>query len=100
MQTRVLPTPRDAAFGMPKASLFRLMPVAASDETAGQRLFRIRRERGLTQIEPGAKTGAVKTVVSDHERGKLRLNADMILHFATALEDSTDAPLQPEGPME
>ena len=35
---------------------------------------------------------------SDYERGKLRLNADMILRLATALEVSTDDLLQPAGP--
>jgi len=39
---------------------------------------------------PAGKTGLVQTLVSDYERGKLCLNADMILRFATALEVSTD----------
>jgi transcriptional regulator with XRE-family HTH domain len=37
----------------------------------------------------------VQTLVSDYERGKLRLNADMILRFSRALEVSTDDLLQP-----
>ena len=74
------------------------MPLPHSDETPGQRLARIRRERGFTQIELAEKTGMVQALVSDYERGKLRLNADMILRFATALEVSTDALLQPAGP--
>jgi transcriptional regulator with XRE-family HTH domain len=44
------------------------------------------------------KTGLIQTLVSDYERGKLRLNADMILRFATALEVTTDDLLQPGGP--
>ena len=88
------------AFVMPKASKLTLMPLPPSDETPGQRLARIRRERGFTQIELAEKTGLVQTLVSDYERGKLRLNADMILRFATALEVSTDALLQPAGPAE
>jgi transcriptional regulator with XRE-family HTH domain len=84
---------------MPKASKLKLMPLPHSDETPGQRLARIRRERGFTQIELAEKTGMVQTLVSDYERGKLRLNA-MILRFATALEVSTDALLQPAGPVE
>jgi len=40
----------------------------------------------------------VQTLVSDYERGKPRLNADMILRFARALEVSTDDLLQPSGP--
>ena len=77
METLLLHPPRYTAFVMPKASKLKLMPLPPSDETPGQRLARIRRERG-----------------------KLRLNADMILRFATALEISTDALLQPDGPVE
>ena len=40
----------------------------------------------------------IQTLVSDYERGKLRLNADMLLRFAMALEVSTDDLLQPGGP--
>ena len=92
--------PRYTAFVMPKASKLILTPLPPSDETPGRRLARIRRERGFTQIELAEKTGLVQTLVSDYERGKLRLNADMILRFATALEVSTDALLRPAGPVE
>jgi transcriptional regulator with XRE-family HTH domain len=85
---------------MPKASRLNLTPLPPSEETPGQRLARIRRERGFTQIELADKTGLVQTLISDYERGKLRLNADMILRFAAALEVSTDDLLQPEGPRE
>jgi transcriptional regulator with XRE-family HTH domain len=91
---------RYTAFVMPKASKLKLMPLPYSEETPGQRLARIRRERGFTQIELAEKTGLVQILISDYERGKLRLNADMILRFATALEVSTDALLQPTGPLE
>ncbi len=100
METLLFRPPRYTAFVMPKASKLRLTPLPPSDETPGQRLARIRRERGFTQIELAEKTGLVQTLVSDYERGKLRLNADMILRFATALEVSTDALLQPAGPVE
>ena len=92
--------PRYTAFVMPKASKLILTPLPPSDETPGRRLARIRRERGYTQIELAEKTGLVQTLVSDYERGKLRLNADMILRFATALEVSTDALLRLAGPVE
>ena len=100
MNMLVFHPPRYTAFVMPRASKLTLMPLPKSDETPGQRLARIRRERGFTQIELAEKTGLVQTLVSDYERGKLRLNADMILRFATALEISTDALLQPAGPVE
>jgi transcriptional regulator with XRE-family HTH domain len=100
MGTLLFHPPRYTALVMPKASKLKLMPLPQSDETPGQRLARIRRERGFTQIELAEKTGLVQALVSDYERGKLRLNADMILRFATALEVSTDALLQPDGPVE
>lgn len=84
---------------MPKPSKLSLPPLPLSDETPGQRLARLRRERGFTQVELAGRTGLVQTLVSDYERGKLRLNADMILRFSTALEISTDDLLQPSrGP--
>jgi transcriptional regulator with XRE-family HTH domain len=100
METPVFHPPRYNALDMPKASKLNLTPLPASDETPGQRLARIRRERGFTQIELAEKTGLVQTLVSDYERGKLRLNAEMILRLATALEVSTDDLLQPAGPRE
>jgi transcriptional regulator with XRE-family HTH domain len=100
MQTSLFHPPRYTTFVMPRASKLQLAALPHSDETPGQRLARIRRERGFTQIELAEKTGLVQTLVSDYERGKLRLNADVILRFALALEVSTDALLQPEGPRE
>ena len=97
---RYFSPPRYNAFVMPKASRLKLIPLPKSDETPGQRLARIRLERGFTQVDLAEKTGMVQTLVSDYERGKLRLNADMILRFAAALGVSTDALLQPAGPAE
>jgi transcriptional regulator with XRE-family HTH domain len=66
-------------------------------ETMGQRLARLRKERGWTQVELAERTGIVQTVLSDYERGKLRLNADMIVRFASALDITTDELLQPKA---
>jgi|SRR5665213_337788 len=92
--------PRHAAFVMPKPSKLKLRPLSHSVETPGQCPARIRRERGFTQFELAEKTGLVQTLVSDYEHVKPRLNAGMILRFATALEVSTDALLQPAGLVE
>ena len=100
MKTPAFHSPRYTAFVMPEASRLKLTPLPTDAETPGQRLARIRRERGFTQIELAEKTGLVQTLVSDYERGKLRLNADTILRFAMVLEVSTDALLQPAGPLE
>jgi transcriptional regulator with XRE-family HTH domain len=66
-------------------------------ETMGQRLARLRKERGWTQVELAERTGIVQTVLSDYERGKLRLNADMIVRFASTLDITTDELLQPKA---
>ncbi len=83
---------------MPRASRLKLPPIDWGAETPGERLARIRKERGYTQVELADKMGILQTLVTDYERGKLRLNAEMVLRFATALEVSTDDLLQPAGP--
>ena len=84
---------------MPKPSKLALSPLPNSEETSGHRLARIRRERGFTQVDLAEKTGLVQTLVSDYERCELRLNADMILRFTSALDVSTDDLPQPaSGP--
>jgi transcriptional regulator with XRE-family HTH domain len=83
---------------MARVSRLKPTPVPSGEETLGQRLARLRKARGFTQIEFAEKTGLIQALISDYERGKLRLNAEMILRFATALEVTTDELLQPGGP--
>jgi transcriptional regulator with XRE-family HTH domain len=59
-------------------------------ETVGQRLARIRRERGITQAELAERLGLAQPNVSDYERGILRLNADLILRLTEILKVSAD----------
>jgi transcriptional regulator with XRE-family HTH domain len=63
---------------------------ASEKETLGLRLARIRKERGMTQQQLAESTGLIQVLISDYERGKLRLNADMILRFADVLGVTTD----------
>ncbi len=72
-------------------------PQDTASETMGQRLARLRKERGWTQVELAERVGMVQTVLSDYERGKLRLNADNIVRFAQALDVTTDELLQPKA---
>jgi len=74
-----------------------LMPRTHQDaeETPGERLARLRKERGWTQVELAERVGITQTLLSDYERGKLRLNADMIVQLANALETTTDELLKP-----
>jgi transcriptional regulator with XRE-family HTH domain len=71
--------------------------LASAAETPGERLARLRKERGWTQVELAERIGITQTLLSDYERGKLRLNADMIVRFANALDVTTDDLLQPKG---
>jgi transcriptional regulator with XRE-family HTH domain len=66
-------------------------------ETFGQRLARLRKERGWTQVELAERVGIIQSLISDYERDRLRMNPDMILRFAAALEVSTDDLLQPDS---
>jgi transcriptional regulator with XRE-family HTH domain len=75
---------------MPKKSKLKLMPVDTGNETLGQRLARLRKERGLTQKQIAESTGLIQELVSSYELDKLRLNSDMILRFAEVLEVSAD----------
>jgi transcriptional regulator with XRE-family HTH domain len=65
-------------------------------ESFGQRLARLRKERGITQVEIAERVGIIQVLVSDYELNKLRLNAEMIVRFAAALEISTDELLKPK----
>jgi len=82
---------------MAKKSRLKLMPVNFDKESLGERLARIRKERGLTQKEVAKRTGLIQTLVSDYERGRLRLAADMIVRFAVALGITTDELLRPKA---
>ena len=56
----------------------------------GERLREIRKRRGLTQDELANKLGINQTLVSQYERGKLRMHGTLIAAFAKALKVSSD----------
>jgi len=80
---------------MPKKSKLSLTPIASDEETLGQRLARVRKEHGLSQVALAERTGLIQVLVSDYERGKLRMPAEMAIRFAEALGVTTDELLQP-----
>jgi transcriptional regulator with XRE-family HTH domain len=65
-------------------------PLMIGNETFGQRLARIRKAKGLTQVELAAQLGIIQVMVSDYERDKLRPYHEMIVKLAKALKISTD----------
>jgi transcriptional regulator with XRE-family HTH domain len=61
-----------------------------SHETIGQRLARLRRERGMTQVELAERLGVAQPVVSDYERGELRLHGQLIVQLSQILGVSSE----------
>jgi transcriptional regulator with XRE-family HTH domain len=59
-------------------------------ESVGQRLARLRRERGLTQVELAEKLGVVQPIISGYERGELRLHGQVIVGLTRVLRVSAD----------
>jgi transcriptional regulator with XRE-family HTH domain len=82
---------------MPRRSRLELPPLNLGQEAIGQRLARLRKERGYTQIQLAQKMGIVQTLITDYGRDKLRLHAEMVARFVQALEVSSDALLGLNG---
>ena len=78
-------------FIMPQKPKAPLKPLPfKSSETIGERIARIRKHRGLSQSELAEKIGIEKTLVSDYERGKIRMYDELVIRFALALRVSSD----------
>ena len=75
---------------MPRKTKFKLPPLDLGPETLGQRIARIRKEKGYTQIELAEKIGIIQALISDYELDKLRPYFDVVIRFAQALDVSTD----------
>jgi transcriptional regulator with XRE-family HTH domain len=76
---------------VPRKSKLQLPEIRyGEDESLGQRVARFRKARGYTQQELAERIGIIQALVSDYERDKLRLSAEMVIRFATALEVTTD----------
>ena len=54
-------------------------------ESIGERLSRLRRERGITQMELAEHLGVAQPVVSDYERGELRLHGQAIVELTPVI---------------
>ncbi len=67
-------------------------------ETIGQRLARLRKERGITQVELAQRLGVAQPVVSDYERGELRLHGELIIKLTELLGVSSEELLGLEAP--
>jgi transcriptional regulator with XRE-family HTH domain len=75
---------------MPRKSQLKLPPLKLGNESLGERLGRLRKQKGFTQVELAQKMGIIQSLVSDYERDKLRPHPEMIARFAVALDVSAD----------
>jgi len=62
----------------------------AVTESIGERIVRLRKDRGITQKEIAALVGVTQPVISDYERGILRVHGALLIQFAQILKTSTD----------
>lgn len=75
---------------MPKVSKLKLPPLDLGEETLGQRIARLRKGRGISQVELAEKIGIVQVLISDYENDKLRPHYEMIIRIALALDVTAD----------
>lgn len=59
-------------------------------ESIGQRVARIRKERGITQEELAHYLNVSQPIVSAYERGEMRLHGELIVKLAKLLKVSAD----------
>ena len=90
---------RYTGFVMPKPSKLKLAPLPPSDESQVNVWHASAGNVASLKWNWPRRPASCKRWCRTMSRGKLRLNADMILRFATALEVSTDDLLQPAGPI-
>lgn len=67
-------------------------PIEISDfeRAIGVRISRIRKRRGLTQVDLAGKLGIDQSLLSRYERGVLRVHGLLVVEFAKALHVSAD----------
>lgn len=66
-------------------------PVPTPDEKAfGRRLQEIRKRRGLSQVEVALRLGIHQSLVSQYERGYLRLHGALLVRLAQVLQTTPD----------
>ena len=75
---------------MPQKSKIKLPPLNLSNETLGQRIARLRKEKGYTQADLADSIGIIRELISNYERERIRPNYEMIIRLAIALEKTTD----------
>ena len=81
---------------MPKRATISKPPLNYEGETVGQRLARVRKERGFTQVELAEQLGSRQSLITAYETDRRALSAEMAVRIALALDVSTDDLLHPK----
>lgn len=81
---------------MPKRATISKPPLNYDGETVGQRLARLRKERGFTQVELAEQLGTRQSLITAYETDRRALSAEMAVQLAVALDVSTDDLLHPK----
>ena len=68
------------------------------DKAFGKRLQEIRKRRGVSQVALGRILGLHQSLISQYERGYVRLHGSLIVRLALALQTSPDEILAAETP--
>lgn len=84
------PTIIPAPTGVEVESVVAKVGPAKSKESVGQRFARLRRERGMTQVELAEKLGVAQPIISGYERDELRLHGQVIVALTGILRVSAD----------
>jgi len=96
----LMTTPRLPPKGGSPLAQRRKFTAPVDDKAISRRLAEIRRARGLTQVEIATKLGLSQPLVSQYERGDIRMHASLVAAFAKVLRVSCDEllGLQPTKP--
>ena len=88
--TKEAPTIPTSTLLRPMARIARSDADKKADAILGKRIAKLRKERGLTQVQLADKISIAQPVLSNYERGKLRPNHQVLTLLAKALQVSTD----------
>ena len=81
---------------MARRATIRKPPLDFGSESLGERLARLRKQRGFTQIDFAEKVGITQVLVSVYETDRNQFSVEMAIRFAMALDVSLDELLHPK----
>jgi len=81
---------------MPKRAIISKPTLNTDGESVGQRLARLRRERGFTHVGLAEQLGTRQSLITAYETDRRALSAEMAVQLAIALDVSTDDLLHPK----